>query len=1248
MRVLFLPGPTPVVDDLRAALQASHPGSEVEVCAPEAAPSTLQGRSDLDAVVVDGSALAPDAQWMIPLRAQRPNIPIAVIVAPGDAPGEARALLAGADATVPQAPGSLERIGSLLMRTRRRDADPERRDWHLWFAGRDTELRRAFAARLGRRVRLMSLSRDGKLVPMHDDPASATALVVDARDNGDDMLAGLQRVRELHPALATIVIADAAYHAAFLRMGADDCLPPDTDVERLLLAVERLSSHRELAAEVVALRARETRLRAVVEYLPEAVVLVASSRNVLAVNLAGLELLGAAEARHVIGRDLTPWLTAADDEDLGAFVDAVSSGTSRELNALTRHDRPRRVLLRAVPFQREPGKPASVLVTLRPVPEPAAVVADPPESPAHADVPAVATPLVDEAELEALRARVAELEEARTRLEALEAQEAARADTERQLREVATSLEHELEMERERSAQLAESLARREADAASAALLQPSITALEQALADEQARIAHLTSALEERHLRIDDMAAQLAASHAEREASEAAASSLRAALEEARAALSHAASAERERVAQVEELERGLAEARQTVERLLAEGAASAEGAAAQAQRLATLEQELADARASLSKAQEQLQAAEATAERVRVSEEAARAAEEAARAGEESARASEEAARAREAEAARRVAELEQALDEARQALAERHSAFESVTRQLTEREAEQAAHAERLRELERELAEAVAALAAAREQLHDREARVDEARAAEAAAAERASELQRTLDGVREEIDGLRAEAERQRAALDAAKAHAADVEARAASIEEALAAREAELERVRLEDEGLRTALSRLEREGGARIRALEQERDALRREVREWQAVRQELPALRNAQRQLVAMEGQIEESQRVRAQALALETEVAELRDARERAARLEAELSEVREQLAARPAPPARLEAAVDEETRWLLYDVASIGHLTTTPDARILGANDIAAQLLGHFSRDTLQASGRLPEPLLLAAGAFAHRPTRFEVCLQHGDDGPLHWMVGLATPHAGVPATVTWMLIDVSEQRLHARRSRFLRRMEAMTHVLSAATAESATLVERATPVLQAAATSLGSRDGLDVEGAQAALTRTQALLAQLAGFARKRARRVGVRDVRTLLDAAGPVLVHVAGEDVVCTIAPSEEPLHAALEDAEFEQFMTSLVMAGRDALPLGGRLTITTHGVNADTRDDTTFFTRPSVEVCMRAEGYGARMPENVAALHEAAGRLGATFTAELDAEGDLEITLRLARVFVTS
>src|SRR5690606_38387347 len=213
----------------------------------------------------------------------------------------------------------------------------------------------------------------------------------------------------------------------------------------------------------------------------------------------------------------------------------------------------------------------------------------------------------------------------------------ARAESEQQLREVIATLEHELDAERERSARLAESLASREAEAAGSALTPPSVAALEQALADERAHVPHVPAALDEHRARLDELAATLAVQRSAREAAEATTSSLqasldetrtaledtrvaldetRSALDQARTALAHSEAAGRDRATQVEELERGLADARQMVERLLADGAATAEGAAAQAQRRATLEQELAESRTGVAAAQEQVQAAEARAE--------------------------------------------------------------------------------------------------------------------------------------------------------------------------------------------------------------------------------------------------------------------------------------------------------------------------------------------------------------------------------------------------------------------------------------------------------------------------------------------------------------------------------------------------------------------------------------------------------------------------------------------------------
>jgi signal transduction histidine kinase len=329
----------------------------------------------------------------------------------------------------------------------------------------------------------------------------------------------------------------------------------------------------------------------------------------------------------------------------------------------------------------------------------------------------------------------------------------------------------------------------------------------------------------------------------------------------------------------------------------------------------------------------------------------------------------------------------------------------------------------------------------------------------------------------------------------------------------------------------------------------------------------------------------------------------------------------------------------------AMDAETRWLLYEVASIGHVSTTPQGDILAANDIAAQLLGHFSHDALEAVGVMPMPLLDAAGPFARRPSRFELCLQHGEDGPLHWIVGLALPQGGVPATVTWFLIDVSEQRLQTRRARFLRRMESLTHVLSAATAECTTLVDTGGRALTTARDRLSG--DVDVEQAIQALSRTQAVLAQLAGFARRRARRPALRDLRALLDQVSPVLVHVTGDDVTWTMDTGETPLFASFDAAEFEQCLTALVTQAREALPLGGqiRLRLAAEMLEASVEDGRG--TRPEVAMTLELQGYGLQPLTIPPAVQNQIMRLGAELATISSDHLTTRVVLRMPRVFVT-
>jgi hypothetical protein len=348
--------------------------------------------------------------------------------------------------------------------------------------------------------------------------------------------------------------------------------------------------------------------------------------------------------------------------------------------------------------------------------------------------------------------------------------------------------------------------------------------------------------------------------------------------------------------------------------------------------------------------------------------------------------------------------------------------------------------------------------------------------------------------------------------------------------------------------------------------------------------------------------------------------------------------------LAEAREQLDS--LAQGGVTDALDAETRWLLYEVASIGHVSTTLEGDILASNDVAAQLLGHFSPDALEAAGQMPRPLLQAAGPYSQRPSRFELCLQHGVDGPLHWIVGLALPQGGSPATVTWFLIDVSEQRLQARRARFLRRMDALTHVLSAATAECATLVDTGSRALSTARARI--EDDVDVEHAMQALSRTQAVLAQLAGFARRRARRPALRDLRALLDQISPVLVHVTGDDVTWTMATGDEPIYASLDSSELEQCMTAIVTQGREALPLGGQMKLSLMPTVQEGTLEDGRGARPEIVITIELQGYGLQPVVVPPTVQTQLMRLGAEFVHEQPDHLTNRLVLRLPRVFLTA
>jgi len=158
----------------------------------------------------------------------------------------------------------------------------------------------------------------------------------------------------------------------------------------------------------------------------------------------------------------------------------------------------------------------------------------------------------------------------------------------------------------------------------------------------------------------------------------------------------------------------------------------------------------------------------------------------------------------------------------------------------------------------------------------------------------------------------------------------------------------------------------------------------------------------------------------------------------------------------------------------------------------------------------------------------------------------------------------------------------------------------------------------------------------------------VLAQLAGFARRRARRPALRDLRALLDQISPVLVHVTGDDVTWTMATGTEPMYASLDSSELEQCMTAIVTQGREALPLGGQMKLSLlPAVQEGTLEDGRG-ARPEIVIAIELQGYGLQLLVVPPSVQTQVMRLGAEFVHEQPDHLTNRLVLRLPRVFLTA
>jgi PAS domain S-box-containing protein len=126
---------------------------------------------------------------------------------------------------------------------------------------------------------------------------------------------------------------------------------------------------------------------------------------------------------------------------------------------------------------------------------------------------------------------------------------------------------------------------------------------------------------------------------------------------------------------------------------------------------------------------------------------------------------------------------------------------------------------------------------------------------------------------------------------------------------------------------------------------------------------------------------------------------------------------------------------------------------------------------------------------------------------------------------------------------------------------------------------------------------NKDVLEIE---TAVTRAAALTGQLLAFSRKQVLRPKVLDLNVVLADVAKMLHRLIGKDIELRVVPAPSLGRVKADPGQMEQMILNVAVNSRDAMPQGGRLTITTSNVELDENDSRNHEGAPSGKYVMLA------------------------------------------------
>jgi PAS domain S-box-containing protein len=436
MTVLFLNGSVPDLDDLIVRQLATVDDTLDVQRVSSSADALIELRKPVppQAIFVSPSLSEHETLALIAsLRRDRVPVAIVPIVDESHRNVFASAVATGADDVLLARGHVLVHVGETLARIRQSphlsaaDARPPLR---VLYAGRDALVWNLIEQVPFVRADRVACAIDGACPVRAHGSADGTlrcdAVVIDEEPGDAHPLQVLKSVKAQASDLPVILITGVGsgdIATAALELGADDTVVKSGIFRRRLIAtLRRVHQRQEIDAHHDETRAREERLRQIVENAPCSLAVIGSEGAVLAMNGAGLGLFGAIRPREVIGRDFRTLVAAAHHDAATDWLHGVVRGGAASLafdaETLTGERVP--VIARAATLDRHARGGRGMIVTF----EPAA-------GPPHA-----AEPGLDDLQ--------AALQQAQQQIATLQGDLAA----DKEARDTQRGLEHELELVR--------------------------------------------------------------------------------------------------------------------------------------------------------------------------------------------------------------------------------------------------------------------------------------------------------------------------------------------------------------------------------------------------------------------------------------------------------------------------------------------------------------------------------------------------------------------------------------------------------------------------------------------------------------------------------------------------------------------------------------------------------------------------------------------------------------------------------